>query len=399
MTVAGSNASGTILADPDLLALTTGDHTIYVRGQSPAGVWGAFNFAVLHLDKDGPVTSGIVLSPNPSGGAVSVAVSATGNDTAKGNGNIAAAEYFLDATGANGSGTPMTVNQVAPIASLNGNISSVTMLGLAEGEHTVFVHSQDAFGHWGVFADAPLKVDKTGPDTTSLSVWPTPNNGSIPYSPTQFSVRVNATLNDLLSGTPGVNSNIKKAEGFIDTVGANGTGFPFTPIDGAFNSTAESAYAFIPLSTINALSEGTHKIWVHGQDTSNNWGTAVDVDLVIDKTVPSVSAINAAPNPTAGATSVTLSATATDAATIVTRAEWFTGADPGIGNGTAMTVTGTGPWNLIATIDVSTWVNGNYSINVRARDAAGNWSSLGSTSSRGEYTFATVPRFVFLYLG
>ena len=99
MTVLGSNATGTIIANPDLLALATGDHTIYVRGQNAAGVWGAFNFTVLHLDKDGPVTSAIVLSPNPSGGGVSVAVSATGNDTATGNGNIAAAEYFINATG------------------------------------------------------------------------------------------------------------------------------------------------------------------------------------------------------------------------------------------------------------------------------------------------------------
>jgi hypothetical protein len=76
---------------------------------------------------------------------------------------------------------------------------------------------------------------------------------------------------------------------------------------------------------------------------------------------------------------VTLSATATDAATAVTQAEWFTGADPGVGNGTAMTVSGTGPWSLSATIDVSTWINGSYTLNVRARDAAGNWSGLNST--------------------
>ena len=199
------------------------------------------------------------------------------------------------------------------------------MSALAEGEHTIFIHSRDSFGHWGAFASAPLKVDKTGPQTTLLTVWPNPNNGSIPYSPTQFSVRVSATLSDLPSGAPGVNSNIKKAEGFIDTVGANGTGFPLTPIDGAYNNTVEYAYAFIPLSTINALSAGTHQIWVHGQDASNNWGTAVSVDLVIDKTAPSVSAVAAAPNPTAGATSVALTATATDAATAITAAEWFTG--------------------------------------------------------------------------
>lgn len=80
-------------------------------------------------------------------------MSATGNDSASGNSDIAAAEYFIDATSADGStcsGDPlicnMTENVTAPIASLDAVIDASTMSGLTEGAHTVFVHSMDSFG-------------------------------------------------------------------------------------------------------------------------------------------------------------------------------------------------------------------------------------------------------------
>ena len=57
-----------------------------------------------------------------------------------------------------------------------------------------------------------------------------------------------------------------------------GTGFPFVPSDGAFNSATETGYADIPLATINALSAGNHTIYVRGKDAAGNWGaTARDL--------------------------------------------------------------------------------------------------------------------------
>ena len=91
-----------------------------------------------------------------------------------------------------------------------------------------------------------------------------------------------------------------------------------------------------------------------------------------------ISNVVAAPNPTTGAP-VTLTATASVVPARVTQAEWFVGADPGEGNGTPMTVTGTGPWNLAGTVDVSTWANGSYTLSVRALNAGG-WSVPGTTT-------------------
>ena len=69
------------------------------------------------------------------------------------------------------------------------------------------------------------------------------------------------------------------------------------------------------------------------------------------------------------------SASTVETLTTVSAAEWFVGADPGQGNGAAMTLTpNANGADLAAAVDVSTWLTGGYVLSVRARDAAGNWS-------------------------
>jgi FtsP/CotA-like multicopper oxidase with cupredoxin domain len=360
----------------DLALLASGEHTFYVHGQDSNGTWGAFNFATLSLDKLGPATGGLTLAPNPSNGSLEVSISATGDDSATGNSNIAAAEYFIDATGADGTGTTIGVNVAAPVASLDGTIPYTDVAALGEGAHPVYVHSQDAFGWWGDYATATLSVDLTGPATTNVTAAPNPNNGSLPYNPTNPSVRVDATLSDAIS-------TILQAEGFINTVGADGSGFPLTPADGLFNETVEDAYVYIPLSTISTLGAGTHQIYIHGQDASGNWGATDFVDLVIETDIPTVSGTTVTPTSTDGTTPITLTAVATDVSSNIAMAEWFTGADPGEGNGTPMAAADGAFDNqdesLTAPVDVTGWADGAYTLNVRARDAAGNWSPTDST--------------------
>jgi FtsP/CotA-like multicopper oxidase with cupredoxin domain len=141
----------------DLDTLVTGDHTVYVHGYDGTN-WGEFNVVVLHLDKLGPVTSGITLFPNPNGGDVNIDVSATGNDTTTGKSNIIEAEYFIDEFPDDTvRGTPMAVNVEEPIASLDETIDATS---LADGIRTVYVRSLDSLGHWGAFATAELKLDR-----------------------------------------------------------------------------------------------------------------------------------------------------------------------------------------------------------------------------------------------
>ncbi len=366
-------------------ALAAGNHTIYVHGQDSAGNWGSFSFAVLSLDKTGPATSALTLAPNPSNGAVNVALHATGDDSASGGSNVVAAEYFIGADPGLGLGTAITPNFAAAVVSLDASIPAAIVAALSEGTHVVSVRSQDALGNWGAVAAINLLLDKTGPATSDLSAAPNPNNGALAFNANTPAVRVTATFDDATAG----NSNIAMAEGFLDTLGANGTGFPFVPSDGLFNSPTEAGYADIPLATINALAVGNHTIYAHGKDAAGNWGTAITVILVIDKTKPAVSTVGASPNPTntryTNNTSFVLSASAADVGTGVSnivQVEWYEGPDPGFGQGAAMytalpaTFTPALAVDVLATVDFAArgWAAGNHTLYVRARDAVGNWS-------------------------
>ena len=107
-----------------------------------------------------------------------------------------------------------------------------------------------------------------------------------------------------------------------------------------------------------------------------------------DTTGPVTSGVSASPNPTGGATSVTLTATATDPPngadppSNIAAAEWFDGADPGVGLATPMAATDSSfdssSEGLTAAIDVTGWTVGNHTLSVRALDAAGNWGAVAN---------------------
>ncbi|MCI4657995.1 multicopper oxidase family protein [Cryobacterium zhongshanensis] len=363
------------------VSIPSGQHIVYVRGQDSVGNRGVFSSVlVTGGDATGPTTKAPSLAPsltNGTGTAV-IAVHATGDDSATGGSNITGAEYFIDAVGPNGSGPVLAVNAAAPTASLDATIPAATVNALAEGTHVVSIHSQDAAGNWGAPVTINLVVDKTAPTTSGITVAPTPNNGTLAFNGSPSAIRVTvATMADPVSAT--VSSNISSAEAFVDTVTANGSGIVVRATDAAYNSTSEAGYFEIPLATVAKLSDGSHVISVHAKDAAGNWGAVATSTLVIDKVKPAVSAVAATPNPTGGAATVTLTAQATDAGSAVTRAEWFSGADPGAGNGTPMTLTGTGPWAVSSVVDVRGFSEGPQTLTVRVRDAAGNWSGTAST--------------------
>lgn len=342
-----------------------GSHTISVRGQDDLGNWGAARSINLSVDTTGPATSGLTLTPNPSNGAVSVALHATGNDSAAGGSNIAAAEFFIGAVGANGTGTSMAVNVVSPIASLDATIAAPVTGGV------VSVHSQDALGNWGAFATITLLVDGIGPGTSNVVATPNPLNGTTGLNLNTPAVRVTATF----GLTTDAGSSIAAGEGFIGTVGPNGTGFPFIPSDGQFNGMPETGYADIPLTTINQLGPGSHTIYVHGKDAAGNWGPNATTTLVLDMTAPALTSITLNPSTMVFGTAGTLlTVSATDIGTSVTGGQyWIDGTATPPANATSFT--GTAP-----TINTSALAAGAHVVYARAQDAASNWSTVSSAS-------------------
>ena len=397
MTAGGSPAEDATAT----FSVPSGEHVLYVRGKDAAGNWGPLSSVlVTGADAGGPTTSGPTLSPRlvkHDGGGVQV--SATGNDSATGNSNITGAEYFLDTLGADGAGVAMAVSQSAPVASVDGTIEQAAVNGLPEGGHSVYIHTKDAQGNWGAAVSVLLVVDTTGPvvtDGDALAVSPSPSNGNVPYSNGTSSIRLNATqLTDPLSNA--VQSPIAGAEMFIDNVTAAGTGVPLRAVDGSFSDPVEGGYADIPLTTVRALSNGPHTISVRAKDAAGNWGALATTILVVDKVGPTTSNATASPSPTQGARTVTITATGTDALSSITAGELFFGADPGVGKGTAMTVSGAGTVTA-PPFDTSVLPEGTVTGKVRTKDAAGNWgattnvtitvtaplsfSTLGSVSGR-----------------
>jgi hypothetical protein len=357
----------------------SGQHVLYVRGKDSAGNWGPLSSVLVDgSDAGGPTTKFPSLQPPLTNHANTggVAISATADDSASGGSNIQAAEYTVDG----GAAVAMTVNTASPIASIDATIPASVVNALPEGSRVVSIRSQDAQGNWGEPITINLSVDLTAPTTIGVSATPNPSNGVVPFNSSTPAVRVVATtMSDPIANS--LNSTISKAEAFIDTVGADGTGIPLTASDGLFNDTSEGGYADIPLTTVKQLANGSHTISVHARDAAGNWGPVGTTTLVVDKTAPSVTSLSVAPNPTAGARSATLTANATDALTNLSGGEWFIGTDPGVGKATPFTAgSGPSPASLTATIDTSTRAEGSYTVRARVRDAAGNWSALSSTT-------------------
>ena len=357
------------------VTLPAGQHTLYVRGQDSFNNWGAFSSVLVNGgDTTGPTTKSPTLSPASSNGTVPVAVHATGDDTASGGSNIAAAEYFIDPVVVpplTTRGTPMTVNLPAPIASLDASISAATVNALTAGTHVVSIRSQDAAGNWGAPVTIDLvRGDMAGPITSGVSVAPTPNNGTRALNTGTSVVRVTATLTT-------ATSTISSGEAFLCTspavgcpVGANGTGIPLVALDGTFNSASEVGYADIPLSTVILLSNGDHTIYVHAKDAAGNWGATGSTVLVIDKTPPTIVSITRLDGNPTSAASVQFLVTFSEPVTGVTTGN-FALAAAGSASVVGATITSVAGSGATRTVSTTTGSGGGGTLGLNLSSAIG----------------------------
>jgi hypothetical protein len=366
-----------------LATLAAGSHAIYVRGRDAAGAWGPVSSASLLLDAAGPAISALTATPNPTAGSTALSVSATGDDRASGGASVVAAELFVDPAGAPapGSGSPLLAGTVSDVTPFTGSVPAGQLAALAEGGHSVAVRARDGLGNWGALRSLTLRIDRTGPTASSPLATPSATNGTQGVSSGNASIRLTATLADTASRIAG-------GEAFIDALGSPGTGFPVIPVDGLLDTLSEQVFADVPLATVVQLTQGPHALLVRGRDAAGNWGPAATTPLYYESGRPVVSGAAATPNPTAGVQLVTLTASAADPAPSsgISAAEWFDGADPGVGRATPMQAAdgalGGATEALTATIDVVArgWPAGARALSIRARDAAGTWSAIATVA-------------------
>ena len=112
----------------------------------------------------------------------------------------------------------------------------------------------DAAGNWSSAVSTTFIKDTLAPTTSGLTVTP---------GLTNVGPAIGASVSDTASGS----SKIVAAEYFIDATGTPGTG---TALSGTFTSPTVSVSGTITMSsaTFNALSQGTHTIYVEGEDAA-----------------------------------------------------------------------------------------------------------------------------------
>lgn len=393
----------------DVSALTTGIHNIYVRAQDTFGAWGPSGTLGLKVDATGPVVSNPVLDAGniSTNGLAPLPITATVSDAATGGSNVVATRYWIDGT-ATPPATPVTLSTNGPrvTASATGSIPTSVLAGLAEGAHTIYAQGQDSLGLWGAVLPIPFKVDRSAPTTTNVVITPGVTNGQTTSPAIPGAFGISADVTDPI--VAGVNSSLTNVEMFICqpqvyysttpngtacAPGAQNTTNALDLLSGGPGTAPGSTHYVgnMPLAWVGGYvaKGGDIPIWVIGVDAAGNrvstTGLARNTHLLVDTIKPTASGTltqgtwTLEQNYTADA-AATLAVTTADAAPSggVASAEYFIGADPGYGNGTAITLVagaGTATLNLntLGATDATWLKGGSHTVNVRALDAAGNW--------------------------
>jgi hypothetical protein len=317
--------------------------------------------------------------------------------------NITAAEFFVDTDPGAGNGTPVSVTSGATV----NFVASVPTTSLAAGFHFVAIRTRDANGKWGLYETRGFFISSNTSNAGNITAAeffvdtdPGAGNG------TPVSVTSGATVNFVASIpttslTAGFHfvairtrdadgkwglfetrgffisnnttnaANITAAEFFVDTDPGAGNGTPVSVTSGA-------TVNFIASIPTTSLAAGFHFVAIRTRDANGKWGLFETRGFFISNN--------------------------TTNAGNITAAEFFIDTDPGVGNGTPVTVTPGATANFVASVPTTSLATGFHFVAIRTRDADGKWGlfekrgfyistatgNMGFVTS-GEYFFDTDP--------
>jgi hypothetical protein len=305
----GSWNAITPVATPIALTLAEGSHTLEIVGGDTWGNWQATDSPTTYtwtVDTTAPGDGQITGQPGES-------TSATGTDITIGGAGITAYRYSLDGgqtwSGPYGVGTHLT------------------LAGLGEGQHVLWIQVQDAAGNWQTtYTPITWTVDLTPPVIHVTAAPPTPTN--------QTALTVN-----LVSGEDATHYRFD----------LDGSGYgSSTPVGTAIN--------------LSGLTDGAHTLRIIGQDAAGNWQAAASATVltfVVDTQSP-LATVGQTPDDPTSATAIDL----------------IVGGDGVVAYRYRLDSGEYGAETPVAThVAESGLSDGVHHVFVIGRDAAGNWQS------------------------
>jgi hypothetical protein len=324
-------------------ALATGNHTVYIRTQDSIGKWGIAESIKFQVLQNGS--------------------------------SIIATEYFFDTDPGVGNGSTLATTNLGDSAVFTGGIATN---GLLPGYHQLYIRTKDINGIWGNAETKRFRITSNSAAIIATEYFfdtdPGLGNGinlvatnigdsaiftggistsGLTSGYHQLYIRsqdINGSWGNaetkrfriLSSGT-----SITQTEYFFDTDPGVGNGTILSTINMGDSSIYTGA-----IST-NGLTAGDHQLYIRSKDNSGIWGNAETKRFKIIS--------NSAP----------------------VAAEYFVDVDPGVGNGTPLTLADIGNSTAELTFNYTPAISVGFGIHifyVRAKDNAGNWGLTDSTS-------------------
>jgi gliding motility-associated-like protein len=284
---------------------------------------------------------------------------------------ITNAEYFIDIDPGIGAGTPLTVSPTGNTIDQDFNIPTT---GLSNGIHKLYIRVQDAGGTWSaydknVFYISPSLSNSALITAAEYFIDTDPGVGS----GMALTMTGGVIDQNYIVPTTGLSDGIHKL--YVRTINADGTWslydknvFYINPNQGNTAAIASAEYFFdtdpgigngttLAMTGSNAdqnynipttgLSDGIHKLYVRMINDDGTWG-------LYDKNVFYIN-----PDHSNGA--------------LIAAAEYFIDTDPGVGNGTSLTVTGN-VFDQDFSIPTSGLSMGIHKLYVRVINDDGTWS-------------------------
>lgn len=224
---------------------------------------------------------------------------------------------------------------------------SLTVSGLKDGDHTLFVQERDSAGNWSESGRFAVYVDATPPGKPDVKSAATRTNDATPT--------------------------------WTWTSGGGGIG-AYRWMLGVFDSTKATLIGQATFTPATALAEGSHTLHVQERDSVGNWSEPGNFTVVVDLTGPGKPAVTSA-------SPVTNDATPT----------WSWTSGGGGGSGTYRWMMGAFDTTKASVISQPNYTPGSalseatYTLHVQERDSLGNWSEPGSYAVRIDVTKPPAP--------